>query len=168
MAEEEAESTEGGEGGGKSSAKLIIIIVVVLLILVVAGAGAFFALSGGGDDHGDDEGDEEEFEEEEELGELPGAIFPLEVFIVNLGVKGSFLKASIQLEFIDPEPPPSIENNVPKVRDAIIRVLSSKKANEILGIEGKEKLRGEIVNAVNDTLGGEDVLQVYFTEFIIQ
>ncbi|MCB0344651.1 MAG: flagellar basal body-associated FliL family protein [Bdellovibrionales bacterium] len=168
MAEEEAEASEDGGGGGKSGSKLIIIIVVVVLLLGLIGAGAFFALSGGGGDHGDDEGDDEELEEEEELGELPGAIFPLEVFIVNLGVKGSFLKAAIQLEFIDPEPPPSIENNVPKVRDAIIRVLSSKKANEILSIEGKEKLRGEVVNAVNDTLGGEDVLQVYFTEFIIQ
>lgn len=167
MAEEEAQGTDEAGGGKKSGAKIIIIIVVGLLLLIVIGAGAFFALNagGGGDDEGD--ADEEEFEEED-IGALPGAIFPLEVFIVNLGVKGSFLKASIQLEFIDPEPPPAIENSVPKIRDTIIRILSSKKANEILSNEGKEKLRGEIVNAVNDTLGGEDVLQVYFTEFIIQ
>lgn len=171
---EEKEAAEGGEkpaGGGKK--KLIIIIIVVVLVLVLGGVGAFFAL--GGSKGEGEEGGEEEAEAEAEAngeegaaGELPGAIFPLEVFIVNLSVKGSFLKTSIQLEFVEPMPPPSLENDIPRIRDAIIRVLSSKTAADLLGSEGKETLREEVKEVVNDTLGADDVSQIYFTEFIIQ
>ncbi|MCC6220153.1 MAG: flagellar basal body-associated FliL family protein [Deltaproteobacteria bacterium] len=169
MSAEEKEAQEKtdaapAKGGSK---KLIIIILAVLLLLAIAGAGAFFALSGSKHEAGED-GEEEEEEGEEGLEELPGAVFPLEVFIVNLGVKGSFLKASIQLEFVEPELPPTLDNDVPKLRDAIIKVMSSKTATEILTAEGKEQLRNDIKDVVNETIGGEEVLQIYFTEFIIQ
>ena len=87
---------------------------------------------------------------------------------MNLQVKGSFLKTTIQLEFAEPQLPPTVESDIPKVRDAVIRILSSKSSADILTAEGKEKLREEIKNSVNESLGAEDVTQVYFTEFIIQ
>ena len=174
MAKEE-EAPEGGEataeakGGGKK--KLIIIIVIALLVLGGGGAGAFFALSGKTDGEegadGEDASDEGE-EGAEGEGEVPGAVFPLEVFIVNLGVKGSFLKTSIQLEFTTPEPQHTIESDVPKIRDAIIKILSSKTSSDILTVEGKDKLREELLKSVNAAMGSEDVVNLYFTEFIVQ
>lgn len=166
MAEDEkkAEAAEGGSGGKK---KLIIIIVAVVLLLVVGGVGAFLAMSGGSGGE-EEEGDVPAEEGAAEGIELPGAVMPLEVFIVNLQVKGSFLKAQIQLEFVDPELPPTIENDTPKIRDSIIRVLSSKTASEILNPDGKEALKEELKDTVNEVLGAEDVVQVYFTEFIVQ
>src|SRR5262249_48386692 len=110
----------------------------------------------------------EEGGKEGEKGELPGAIVPLDTFIVNLQVKGSFLKTVIQLEFGEPEQPHTLDADLPKVRDSIIRVLSSKQAAEILSPEGKEKLREEVKDAVNNAIGSEDVVNVYFTEFIVQ
>ncbi len=172
-----AEKEEAAEGGEKATPKgnktLIIIIVVVVLVLVLGGVGAFFALKGskGGEEGEAGGGDAEEEVTDEEVpegGELVGAIFPLEVFIVNLSVKGSFLKTSIQLEFVEPVVPPTLDSDIPKIRDAIIRVLSSKTATELLSIEGKETLREELKDVVNETLGADDVNQVYFTDFIIQ
>jgi flagellar FliL protein len=167
MAKEETKEPEAPASGG--SKKLIIIIVAVVIVLAV-GVGAFLALSGGkADEEAEDEGEELE-EEGEGEGEanLPPAILPLETFIVNLQVKGSFLKTTIQLEFAEPELPPTIESDVPKVRDAVIRVLSGKTSAEILTAEGKERLREELRDSINETLGAEDVTQVFFTEFIIQ
>lgn len=167
MAKEEPKEPEAPASGG--SKKLIIIIVAVVIVLAV-GVGAFLALSGGkADEEAEDEGEELE-EEGEGEGEanLPPAILPLETFIVNLQVKGSFLKTTIQLEFAEPELPPTIESDVPKVRDAVIRVLSGKTSAEILTAEGKERLREELRDSINETLGAEDVTQVFFTEFIIQ
>ena len=124
---------------------------------------------GGGDaaEGGEAEGGAEG--EGEGGGETAGPAFlPLETFIVNLQVKGSFLKTSIQLEFTEPVLPKTIESEVPKIRDAVIRVLSAKGSAEILTAEGKERLREELRDAINQTLGAEDVSKVYFTEFIIQ
>ena len=87
---------------------------------------------------------------------------------MNLQVKGSFLKTTIQLEFAEPELPHTIEHETPKIRDSIIRVLSSKSAQDILSADGKEKLREELKDAVNTALKSEDVTEVYLTEFIIQ
>lgn len=169
MAEEKEEKAEAPAKGG--SKKLIIIIAVVVLVLVGGGVGAFFAFgkSKGGEE-GTEEGAEGEGggEEGAEEVDLPPAVLPLDTFIVNLQVKGSFLKTTLQLEFAEPEIPHTIEHDTPKIRDAIIRVLSSKAAPDILSTEGKEKLRDELKNAVNEALKSEDVVQVYMTEFIIQ
>lgn len=173
MSEEEKKAEEAPAKKGKS--KLIIIIVAAVLLLG-GGVGAFLALgkskAEGEGEEGAEEGGEEasahgEGEGEGE-GEAPPALFPLEPFIVNLQVKGSFLKTTLQLEFAEPELPKSLEHDTPKIRDAIIRVLSSKTAQEILTKDGKEKLREEIRTATNETLKSEDVITVYMTDFIIQ
>ncbi len=172
MASDEKDEKEEAapKKGGK---KMLIIIIVVVLVLVGGGVGAFFALGKSKDaegegGEGEEEGSGEEGGEGAEEIDLPPAILPLDTFIVNLQVKGSFLKTTIQLEFAEPELPHTIEHDTPKIRDAIIRVLSSKAAPDILSTEGKEKLREEIKNAVNEALKSEDVIQVYMTEFIIQ
>lgn len=170
MADEEKEKDEAPAKGGK---KMLIIIIVAVLVLVGGGVGAFFAFgkskaAGEGEEGGDEEGGDEEGGEGGEEVDLPPAILPLDTFIVNLQVKGSFLKTTLQLEFTEPELPHTIEHDTPKIRDAIIRVLSSKAAPDILSTEGKEKLREELKQSVNEALKSEDVVQVYITEFIIQ
>jgi flagellar protein FliL len=161
------EKKEKPSGGGK---KKLIIIILAVLILVGGGVGAFLAMGGKGHEGDEESSDGEEAEEEAEHEEeaAPAFVQPLEPFIVNLQVKGSFLKTTIQLRFSTPEPPPHIENEIPKVRDSVIRILTGKAASDILSAEGKETLREEIRDAVNEALGGEDVTEIYFTEFIVQ
>lgn len=169
------EAAEEGAEPKKSKKKLIIIIVVVLVLVLGGGAGAFLALSGskteesaeGGGEHGE-EAALKELDSKEAAVELPGAVFPLDTFIVNLRVKGSFLKTTIQLEFAQPELPPSLDSDVARIRDSVIRLLSSKSAAEILTPEGKDLLAQELTDLINESLGSEDVVNVYFTEFIIQ
>lgn len=173
MASDKKEDQDGKEEEAPKKSKKKLFIIIGVLVLVLGGAGAFFMMGGkksGEGDEGEDAGSEEGGEESgsKKHGELPGAIVPLDTFIVNLQIKGSFLKTVIQLEFGEPEQPHTFDADLPKVRDAIIRVLSSKQAQEILNPEGKEKLREEVKNAVNNTLGSEDVVNVYFTEFIVQ
>ena len=145
------------------------------MVLIIGGVGAFFALKSpkGGEGVEADAVQEEasteanaEGEGEEGAGEAN--LFPLETFIVNLQVKGSFLKTDIQLEFASEEDMKSAEKEVPRLRDTIIQILSSKTASDILTSEGKEKLKDELRQSVNGLLGGEKVVEVYFTEFIIQ
>jgi flagellar basal body-associated protein FliL len=56
------------------------------------------------------------------------------------------------------------------MKDAIIRILSSKKADDLLTAEGKERLKDELLEGINEAVGLEEppVVGVFFTEFIIQ
>ncbi len=176
MATEKAED-EGKEEAPKKGGKKLIIIIALVVVLALGGAGAFFMLGGKKKAEGE-EGEEEAPAEEEEAaaegkgghgeGGLSGSIYPLDTFIVNLQVKGSFLKTTIQLEFGEPGQPHTLESDMPKIRDTIIRIMSGKSAQDILSVEGKEKLREEVKEGVNNAMGSEDVVQVYFTEFIVQ
>jgi len=168
MAEEEEEQTEEEEEEKSGGSKKLIIIIVVVVLLVGIGVATFLVMGSGDEESDDGTADLELTAEDEDLFDLPGATLPLDTFIVNLKVKGSFLKVTIQLEFEQPELPPTIESDIPKVRDTVIRSLSNKSAGEILSLEGKEELSLYLIDAINETLGAEDVVNLYFTEFIIQ
>lgn len=185
MAEKKAEreDKEGEEGAEsqeakpKSKKKLIIIVAVVVVLLVVVVA--FLALGG---KKAPAEGEEGVVEEEHDA---PAQHAELGTFIVNLSDNASFLKVRITVEFHEakhgegggghggegagksdlPEPFGSRE---PIVRDAIIRVMSSKRAEDVLNVEGKEELREELIDALNEALQADAVTALYFQEFIIQ
>jgi flagellar FliL protein len=47
-------------------------------------------------------------------------------------------------------------------------ILSSKTFKDIANLDGKQKLKEEISNGINNALGYPAVMNVYFTEFIVQ
>ena len=58
----------------------------------------------------------------------------------------------------------------PMIRDAIIHTLSAKKVEDVISSDGKEKLKEELVEAINEAIGLPEnaVVNVYFLDFIIQ
>jgi flagellar FliL protein len=57
-----------------------------------------------------------------------------------------------------------------QIKDTLLRVLSSKKAEDVLTPEGKERLKEELIEGLNEAVALEEppLTAVYFTEFIIQ
>lgn len=187
MAEaEEEEKKEGeGEAAPKKSKKKLIIIVVAVLVLLGGGIGGFLVL--GKKPPAEEAEAEKEHEEHEHL-----EVVELDNFIVNLSENSSFLKIRINLEVSSdalhstaPDAaggggghgggdksglPGALGAREPMIRDSIIRILSSKRAEEVLSPEGKDTLKEELVDAVNEAVGAEEpiVQGVYFADFIIQ
>lgn len=190
MADEEAATPEGEAQEKKGGKKKLIIIIVVVLVLLGGGAGAFLAMSGGGE-----EGDAEAHVEPEEVLEL----LEMEPIIVNLSESTSFLKVTLVLEYdanllhgggdghggghaygggaaggggdAGPSGPPGVfGEREPMIKDAIIRVLSSKNVEQVLTVEGKEMLKEELIEAINEATELDDdiVVNIYFKDFIIQ
>ena len=97
-------------------------------------------------------------------------LVPLDTLIVNLsGSNGRrYLKAKINLDAKDGEVKKMIETKSVQIKDRLISILSSKTLEDIDGLEGQENLRKEIKDAVDVVLKVEGVLQVYFTEFVVQ
>ena len=61
-----------------------------------------------------------------------------------------------------------ITANLPKIKDSILILLSSKTFKDIYTVEGKFKLRDEITTRINRFLVTGQVRSIYFTEFVIQ
>ncbi len=97
-------------------------------------------------------------------------IVPVDTIVVNLsGSNGRrYLKAKINLEAKDGDVKKIIEAKAVQIKDRLISILSSKTLEDIDGLEAQENLRKEIKDAVDVVLKVEGVLQVYFTEFVVQ
>jgi flagellar protein FliL len=147
-------------GCGAGAALLIVVIVAVLIIRFVG--------SPAGENGSAKDNPEITYIEDPE-GVLSGATMPLKPFVVNLLSEGTFLLLGMTLEFFDLELPPYVEQRIPSIRDAIIKVVSAKRPDELLTLKGKEQLRRELVTAINKILDPENpVANIYFTRFTVQ
>ena len=61
-----------------------------------------------------------------------------------------------------------IDMRRPVIDDLATTLLSSKTFSEVSTIEGKQALKDELVKAINEALGYPAVMNVYFTEFVVQ
>jgi len=181
MAEEEAEEG-GGEAAGEEEKKglPIKLILIVVGVLALAGGG-YFAYTNFFQEEaveesaeGGKEGEEGEEgangEKKEELPPDVGVMFTMDPFVVNLaGSKGKrFLKVTTTLELSSPEVNPEFEENLQKITDSILVLLSSKSFEDVYSVQGKFKLKDEITTRVNRFLVVGHVKDAYFTEFIVQ
>ena len=180
MAEEEAE--EGGEEAGAEEKKglPIKLILIVVGVLALAGGG-YFAYTNFFQEEAVEESTEEgkeggeggEAADGEKTEELPpdvGVMFTMDPFVVNLAGSGGkrFLKVTTTLELSAPEVNAEFEENLQKITDSILVLLSSKSFEDVYSVQGKFKLKDEITTRVNRFLVIGHVKDAYFTEFIVQ
>lgn len=163
----------------KKKGKLLIIILALVGVLVIGGGvGAFLLLSKPTAEKKAQHGDEEAAAEDEggdgegHGDETPPIYVKLEAFTVNLADQESYLQTEIQLMVGDAKVGEKMNARLPEVRDALIRLLSSKTGEELSQQEGKDKLATEIQKQINDVLGikskSKGVKKVLFGSFIIQ
>lgn len=99
-----------------------------------------------------------------------GVMAPLAPFLVNLAKsKGKrFLKVTLTLELSNSEVKMEVNENLKKILDSILILLSSKTFEQVISVQGKFRLKDEITTRVNRFLVLGHVRNVYFSEFIIQ
>lgn len=168
MAKAETPAAQGESAAppaGNKKKLLIIILAAVLLVVLAAGGAAVLLL--GGKPEGEHAQDQVEVVEEA----VP-VYERLETFTVNLADQESYLQVEISLKLPDVEMQDRLKQRMPEVRDVLLRVLSSKTAEELITPEGKAELAKEIRKEVNGVIGAKKVDQgvkdVLFTSFIIQ
>lgn len=166
----------------KKKGKLLIIILALVGVIVLSGVGiAVWLLTSPPEKskkakaHADeDQGDEaaDEGEEEEEGDDHPPVYEKLEQFTVNLADQETYLQTEIQLLLADAKVQEKIKTRMPEVRDAMIRLLSSKMPEELSAADGKTRLAEDVQKEINDVLGikkkSKGVKKVLFGAFIIQ
>lgn len=190
MANEEAEKKEVPV---KKPFPVKLLIIGLVSLLVVA-AGGFFASTflmsksakheaktpaEGAEEEAPAHGGEEEEpsgghgEKDKGKGDGPeggNIIIPLETFVVNLNEEkvAKYLKIAISLELAKGTSEEKVNAEQHQIRNSMIILLSSKESGDLSTIEGKFKLRDEIILSVNKILGRGKIKNIYFTDFIIQ
>jgi len=196
MVDDDDKDQDEGEKKSKGSlvTKILLFGVLPLMTVTILVVGTLFfagVLPGGGDhaeqsksadDEGEDEqsedGDEEDEEdsEDEEDGETQPAIYlPIDpAFVVNFACQGKarFLQVTVEVMTRDPEMPDQIKLHMPVIRNNLMLLLSSQSYDGVSTLEGKETLREEALEVVQQILeeetGDSGIEAVYFTSFVMQ
>ena len=95
-------------------------------------------------------------------------VLHLETFVVNLANvdERAYLRAGIDLGTSGPAPDDKAA--VARLRDIILTQLAQQRSQDILTAEGKEKLKLELLTALQKQAPDLGVVEVYFTEFLVQ
>ncbi|MCP4040814.1 MAG: flagellar basal body protein FliL [Gammaproteobacteria bacterium] len=170
MAEEDELELSESKGSGK---KLVIILIgVILLLLVGGGVGAAYFMGM----LTEEEATAEDVTEEGGVAKKKDAIYiPLDpAFTVNLQESGKsrFLQVSVQALTRESGVDEQIQKHGPVIRNNLVLLFSSKTAEELKTLQGKEKLQKEVLSTVQkvlmDATGEEGVEAVFFTSFVMQ
>lgn len=182
MAKDAKPAEEAGEATApKKSKKLLIIIIAAVLVLLAVGGTAAYFLMHKSADHSDEEEVAADASGKKKKGEkeAPPAYVALDAFTVNLVPEtgDQFLQLMISVEVADMSVGDRLKMYMPKLRNNITLILSTKKASELVSKEGKEKLADEIRDQINEIVEipavkgkqhQDAVKEVLFTSFIIQ
>jgi flagellar FliL protein len=103
------------------------------------------------------------------------AFLAIDQFTVNLAGGGGdrFLQVAFALEVADPKVAEELKAQMPVVRGRLLLLLSSKTAEDLASVPGKQKLMGEILAEARAPLAGSElpgkgVENVHFSSFVIQ
>lgn len=97
------------------------------------------------------------------------AVHSLGKFTINLRGNGGsrLLRVEVAVEVASTDLP-VVEEGTALLRDAVITLASDYSFADIEGLDGKTRLRDELLTRVNALLPEAHVDRVYFTEFVVQ
>lgn len=180
MAEETVEQEEQPAPPSRRGFILNALLIVVLAVVSSAGGGVvsfmlmtrFMPLPVAGEVQSEAKSEDERGQEIAELLEK-SAVLPLEPFVVNLADPDAarYLRIQISLMVDDKSKIKEMEENQAlrnKVRDVILQSLTIKTSRDLINEDGKNKLRHEIQEKIAVYFREPKLVDVMFTEFVIQ
>lgn len=166
MAGEAGKAADSGNKGGKR----IVVIAVAAVLLLAGGAGAAWYFLGRTPSGEADP-------QAAAAVRKPGIFVDLDPFTVNLADPGGerFAQIGLVIEVADSGTVENLKQGMPRLRNAILLLLSSKRGDELLTIEGKKALADEVSALASESIGRpaagagpSPVTGVHFSKFIVQ
>jgi flagellar FliL protein len=160
----EEEKTE--ETPKKPFSKLIVFLVVGMLVMGVAALLIVrFVFTPAQEEKKPD------YQLAEESQAVYGHLFSFEeAIIVNLAETNGqrYLKVNLQLEMSDAKLEEELGARRAQLMDLTIAILSSKTIDEVSSTIGRNRLKREMIDKLNAELVTGKIINIYFTEFVIQ
>ncbi|MFO8032377.1 MAG: flagellar basal body-associated FliL family protein [Desulfohalobiaceae bacterium] len=156
---------------GRSKIKLLLFLLAGLLLLAALGGLGYWGYQQYLAPEDETQESAQEQEEKQEKSDSDSTeLVSLPSMLVNLAdpMGKRYLKVSIELEVEGKKAESRIQDNMSRIKDALILLLSSKSFSDLSSIENKLSLKGEIVERINQILDDSAVHDIYFTEFVVQ
>jgi flagellar FliL protein len=134
------------EGAEPKSKKKLVVIIALVVALLGGGGGYYFFFMGG-----------------EDPPPTPGAVVRLDPVNINLA-GGHYLKVGLALQAIEA---PAHEPDGAHALDIMIGKLSHRTVAELSSNPAREKVKKELLHDIEEAYHG-DVMDIYFTEFVMQ
>ena len=108
-------------------------------------------------------------ERQSDLPRSGGMVLPLPSITVNLSDPAGrrYLKMGMEVE-VNADVSAALQANNARIRDAIIMLLAGKNYADISTPDGKVLLKAEVAARLNQILGAQRVIRVYFTDFVVE
>lgn len=136
-----------------------LLLIVVAVVLVGGGFGVFKILGRGGG-------------ESTEAAAAPRVVETVEVgqFVTNLNdpVCDRYIQVTVQLEVEGTAAVSALSERHADVRDRILGVLRSSQYEDLLGAQGMTDLASQIRSSLSAVVPEQQLLNVFFTDFIVQ
>lgn len=149
----------------KNGTKGIIIMSLIAVIAIGAGAGGTWFFM---------QGQQEDEYEPARPKKIPTAFKELDIFTVNLQPKerSQYLQLGLTIKIRDTDVSAEIDHKMPEIRNRVLLLLSSKTADDISTLIGKQQLSSELTDEIRKSMDSEmfseEILEVLFTSFVIQ
>ncbi|HEY0205098.1 MAG TPA: flagellar basal body-associated FliL family protein [Acetobacteraceae bacterium] len=183
-----AEAAEGAaDGAAKKGGKKKLLLILVPVLLLGGGAGAWFSgvlprLLGHGEEaahgehaehgeHGAPAGEKggEKGGEKAEAAKAPAFMdLPDIVANLNAGRRTAFIKLKAKFELSKPEDAVAIQAAMPRIVDLFQSYLREMRPEELRGTAGTYRLREELIARANIAAPPARVLNVLFSEMLVQ
>ena len=151
-----AAATDAPDAPKKKSKKLLFIIIGVVVLALIGGAAALFVLKKNTAED-DEYADDEPVEQVAKDPKLAPVFMPLENMVVNLADPGGtrFIQLGLTLQLQDAKTETDVKTYMPSIRSQVLLLISQRTAEEMLQVQGKEKLAKDIIAAVSHEMGYE-------------
>ena len=151
--------------------KKIILIAVAVLLLAAIAVGAMLFLKE--DPPADPEATAEATEKVPKLADpVYQGLDPDFVVAFQNPKTVRFIKLSVEVMARDADIIEGVRLHMPAIRDRVIMLLSGKSEADLLDMDGKERLREELLAAIQEVLvkntGAPGIEAIYFTNFVMQ
>ncbi len=160
-----AGAADDAAGAASQKKKKMIMFIGAAVLLVILSVGAtFFVVSKmmASKSPGEGEGASSSDHPDQSSAAAPAIYYPLKPnFTVNFDVNGRqrFLQTELTLVYRDAEIAATLEKHMPQVRNGLVLLLSGQSFDELQTVAGKEKLRADALETVQDIIARESAAE---------
>jgi flagellar FliL protein len=105
------------------------------------------------------------------LAPAPALLLTMDPFMVNLADNNArrFLRVIVAIDVETEEMQKEVQARMPRIRDSLLLLFSSKTSLDLNGPQGRLRLRMEILKTINNDLGiSNKITKAFYMEFLIQ
>jgi len=168
--DEEMQEQEKTRKKGSFTGNFILLLVAVILIILFLFGGAFFVAWRTGFIANIMGGANPAQTTQQVVVKEPAFTYEIPEIVVNLtdGERRRFLSVKFYVGYDESKLTEEIKRRMPEIRDTILQTLWGVTAEEASSTEGKERIRDEILQAVNALLNEGNIIGIYFWHVMIQ